>query len=111
MTGTEKGAIAGLVLLRQVLDWALTLPQRLPEVPVASSRALHRLARYQATARLYRRPSMVRTFRARLGGAAGIAFSMSAFQLLITVVPASQCRWKMGDGRREIEDGRLEKPE
>ena len=79
MTGTEKGAIADLALLRQVLDRALTLHQRLPEAPAASSRALHRLARYQATTRLYRRPSMVRTFRARLGGAAEIAFSMSAF--------------------------------
>ena len=82
--GTEKGAIADLALLRQVLDWALTLHQRLPEAPAASSHALHRLARYQATARLYWRPSMVRTFRARLGGAGEIAFqhvSFSAFVL------------------------------
>jgi len=64
----EKGTIADLALLRQVLDWALMLHQRLPEAPAVSGRALRRLARYQATARLYRLPSMVRAFRARLGG-------------------------------------------
>ena len=63
----EKGAIDDLSLLRQVLDWALMLHQRLPEAPAVSSRALHRLARYQATSRLYRLPSMVRAFRTRLG--------------------------------------------
>jgi hypothetical protein len=40
MTGTEKGAIADLALLRQVLDWAFTLHQRLPEAPAASGRAI-----------------------------------------------------------------------
>ena len=33
----EKGTIADLALLRQVLDWALTLHQRLPEAPAASA--------------------------------------------------------------------------
>ena len=72
MTGTEKGAIADLALLRQVLDWALTLPQRLPEAPVASSRALHRLARYQATVGRFQHVS--------LSAFARLSFSMSAFQ-------------------------------
>ena len=65
----EKGAIADLAHLRQALDWALTLHQRLPEAPAASGRALRRLARYQATARLYRLRYMVWDFRARLRGA------------------------------------------
>ena len=77
----EKGAIADLALLRQVLDWALTLHQRLPEAPAASGRALHRLARYQATARLYRLPSMVRTFRARLGAAGEIPEEVPAWMV------------------------------
>src|ERR1035437_4208305 len=68
----EKGTIADLALLRQVLDWALTLPQRLPEAPAASSRALHRLARYQATARLFPLPSLGRTLPARVGAAGGV---------------------------------------
>jgi hypothetical protein len=77
----EKGGIADLALLRQVLDWALTLHQRLPEAPAVSGRALHRLARYQATARLYRLPSMVRAFRARLGGAGDIPEEVPAWMV------------------------------
>ena len=77
----EKGTIADLALLRQVLDWALTLHQRLPEAPAASGRALRRLARYQATARLYRLPSMVRAFRARLGGTGEIPEEVPAWMV------------------------------
>ena len=77
----ERGAVADLALLRQVLDWALTLHQRLPEAPAASGRALHRLARYQATARLYRLPSMVRAFRARLGGGGEIPEEVPAWMV------------------------------
>jgi hypothetical protein len=77
----EKGTIADLALLRQVLDWALTLHQRLPEAPAASGRALRRLARYQATARLYRLPSMVRAFRARLGGTGEIPEEVLAWMV------------------------------
>lgn len=63
----ERGATADPAFLRLTVDWALTLHQRLPEAPAASGRALRRLARYQATARLYRMPSMLRRFRERLG--------------------------------------------
>ena len=77
----EKGTIADVALLRQVLDWALTLHQRLPEAPAVSGRALLRLARYQATARLYRLPSMVRAFRARLGGAGEIPEEVPAWMV------------------------------
>src|ERR1035437_4674101 len=68
----EKGTITDLALLRQVLDWALMLHQRLPEAPAASGRALHRLARYQATARLFPLPSLGRTLPARVGAAGGV---------------------------------------
>jgi hypothetical protein len=77
----EKGAIADVALLRQVLDWALTLHQRLPEAPAVSGRALRRLALYQATARLYRLPSMVRAFRARLGGTGAIPEEVPAWMV------------------------------
>ena len=83
----ERGAITDLVLLRQVLAWALTLHQRLPEAPAVSSRALHRLARYQATARLYRLPSMVRAFRARLGGAGEIPEEVPAWMVRDIALP------------------------
>ena len=63
----ERNAIADLAVLRQEVDWALALHQRLPEAPAVTGRALRRLARYQATARLYRLPSMLRRFRERLG--------------------------------------------
>ena len=77
----EKGTIADLAPLRQSLDWALTLHQRLPEAPAVSGRALRRLARYQVTARLYRLPSMVRAFRARLGGAGEIPEEVPAWMV------------------------------
>jgi hypothetical protein len=63
----EKGAVTDLDALRQAVDWALTLHQRLPEAPAASGRALRRLALYQAAARLYRLPTMLRRFREQLG--------------------------------------------
>ena len=62
----EQGKIADLAGLCLVVDWALMLHQRLPEAPAASGRALRRLARYQANARLYRLPSMLRRFRERI---------------------------------------------
>lgn len=77
----EKGQIADLDGLRLVVDWALLLHQRLPEAPAASGRALRRLARYQATARLYRLPSMLRRFRERLGGAGEIPEEVPAWMV------------------------------
>ncbi len=53
--------------LQPMLDWAVTLHQRLPEAPGVAGRALRRLARYQAASRLYRLPTMLRRFRQRLG--------------------------------------------
>jgi len=63
----ERGPLVDLEELRSLLNSALTLHQRLPEAPAVSGRALRRLARYQATARLYRLPTMLRRFRGRLG--------------------------------------------
>lgn len=68
----ESGEVCDVANLRQVVDWALTLHQRLPEAPAVSGRALGRLARYQARSRLYRLPSMLRRFRQRLGGSGQI---------------------------------------
>ena len=77
----DKGQIADLDGLRQAVDWALSLHQRLPEAPAASGRALHRLARYQATSRLYRMPTMLRRFRERLGGAGVIPEEVPAWMV------------------------------
>ncbi|MBI4324823.1 MAG: hypothetical protein HY674_06110 [Chloroflexi bacterium] len=63
----EKGRVADPGLLRETVDWAWMLHQRLPEAPAASARALCRLARYQAISRLYRLPSMLQRFREKLG--------------------------------------------
>lgn len=64
----DRGRVPDLALLREAVDWALTLHQRLPEAPAATFRALRRLALYQATARLYRMPTVLRRFRDKLGG-------------------------------------------
>ena len=77
----EKGTAADVAGLRLVLDWALTLHQRLPEAPGATGRALRRLARYQATARLYRLPSMLRRFRERVGAAGPIPEEVPAWMV------------------------------
>lgn len=50
-----------------MVDWDLTLHQRLSEAPAVTGRALRGLARYQAASRLYRLPTMLRRFRHRLG--------------------------------------------
>ena len=77
----EKGTAVDVAGLRLVLDWALTLHQRLPESPGATGRALRRLARYQATARLYRLPSMLRRFRERVGAAGPIPEEVPAWMV------------------------------
>ena len=77
----EKGLVSDLALLRQLLDWALALHQRLPEAPAVSGRALRRLARYQATARLYRLPTMVRALRAKLGAAGEVPEEVPAWMV------------------------------
>lgn len=63
----ERGQAPDADLLREVVDWALTLHQRLPEAPAASGRALLRLANYQAASRIYRLPSQLRRLREKLG--------------------------------------------
>src|SRR2546426_11686443 len=83
----EQGTTADLAGLRVVLDWALTLHQRLPEAPAASGRALRRLARYQAIARLYRLPSMLRRFRERLGGSGQIPEEVPAWMVRDIALP------------------------
>ncbi len=83
----EKGAIPDLQELRQSLDWALTLHQRLPETPAASVRALRRLAYFQATARLYRLPTMLRRFRERLGAGQAIPEEVPAWMVRDIALP------------------------
>lgn len=83
----EKGMIADLTELRLLLDWALTLHQRLPEAPAVTARSLHRLARYQATSRLYRMPSMLRRFRERLGERGDIPEEVPAWMVRDIALP------------------------
>lgn len=64
----DRGEVQDLDQLRQTVDWALALHQRLPDGPAASPRALLRLARLQAVSRSYRLPTMLGRFRERLGG-------------------------------------------
>ncbi len=84
----ESGAVADLQELRQTLDWALTLHQRLPEAPDASGRALRRLAYYQASARLYRLPTMLRRFRRKVGGGRKIPQEVPAWMVRDIGLPA-----------------------
>ncbi len=77
----EEGKFADLDGLRLAVDWALMLHQRLPEAPAASGRALRRLAGYQARARLYRLPSMLRRFRERVGGTSAIPEEVPAWMV------------------------------
>jgi hypothetical protein len=77
----ERGLISDVAELRELMDWAVTLHQRLPEAPAVSGRALRRLAGYQANARLYRMPSMLRRFRAELGGGAEIPEEVPAWMV------------------------------
>jgi hypothetical protein len=77
----ERNGITDLAALRQGVEWALALHQRLPEAPAVSGRAIRRLARYQATARLYRLPTMLRRFRQRLGGTGEIPEEVPAWMV------------------------------
>ena len=83
----EKGAIVDLAELRLLVDWALTLHQRLPEAPAVAARALHRLARYQATSRLYRMPSALRRFRERLGAVEPLVDEVPAWMVRDIALP------------------------
>ena len=86
----EKGAIVDLAELRLLVDWALTLHQRLPEAPAVAARALHRLARYQATSRLYRMPSALRRFRERLGAVEPLVDEVPAWMVRDIALPPFQ---------------------
>ena len=77
----EKGACRDVPALRVAVTWALMLHQRLPEAPAVSGRALRRLALYQATARLYRLPTMVQRFHQRLGEAGKIPDEVPAWMV------------------------------
>ncbi|MBI2924941.1 MAG: hypothetical protein HYY24_04455 [Verrucomicrobia bacterium] len=77
----DHGRVTDVTLLRETIQWALTLHQRLPETPAASLRALRRLALYQATSRLYRMPTMLRRFRERLGGTETIPEEVPAWMV------------------------------
>ena len=77
----EQGRTADVAVLRLALSWALTLHQRLPEAPAVSARALRRVARYQAVARVYRLPTMLRRFGERLGQAGEIPEEVPAWMV------------------------------
>ena len=83
----ERGSVDDLDTLRLLLDWALTLHQRLPEAPAVTGRALRRVARYQATARLYRLPTMLRRFRQRVGSAGPIPDEVPAWMVRDVALP------------------------
>jgi hypothetical protein len=93
----ERGAVEDLRTLRLLLDWALTLHQRLPEAPAVTGRALRRLARYQANARLYRLPTMLRRFRQHLGSVGPIPDEVPAWMVRDIALPAFG-RSAKGDG-------------
>jgi len=84
----ERGVCPDLALLRSALDWALTLHQRLPEAPAVSGRALRRLANYQATARLYRLPTMLTRFREKIGATEQIPLEVPACMVRDIGLPA-----------------------
>ena len=84
----DSGAVADVAELGLLLDWALTLHQRLPEAPGASGRALRRLARFQAAARLYRLPTMLRRFRQCIGATGAIPEEVPAWMVRDIGVPA-----------------------
>jgi hypothetical protein len=86
----EKGTIVDLAELRLLVDWALALHQRLPEAPAVTARALHRLARYQATSRLYRMPSVLRRFRERLGAVEPVVDEVPAWMVRDIALPPFQ---------------------
>lgn len=90
----EKGVMADAELagLRQAIEWALTLHQRLPEAPAVSGRALRRLAGYQANARLYRLPTMLRRFRERLGAQTPVPEEVPAWMVRDIALPPHQRR-------------------
>ena len=94
--------------LKEAVEWALILHQRLPEAPSVNGRALHRLAHYQATARLYRMPTMLRRFRRVLGLCAPVPEEVPAWMVRdITLPPfarprASRCESETEGGVSEI---------
>lgn len=77
----DRGTVSDAAQLGVLLDWALILHQRLPEAPAVSGRALRRLARFQATARLYRLPTMLRRFRERVGASGVIPDEIPAWMV------------------------------
>ena len=83
----EQQRIPDPSALRAVVDWALMLHQRLPEAPVVSGRSLRRLARYQASSRLYRLPSMLRRFRQRLGATGAVPEEVPAWMVRDIALP------------------------
>jgi hypothetical protein len=73
--------------LRQIVDWAVALQQRLPEAPDVSTRALLRLARYQAISRVYRLPTMLRRFQQKLGGSTPVPEHVPAWMVRDVALP------------------------
>lgn len=84
----ERGEIEDVEQLRQTVNWALALHQRLPDGPAASPRALLRLARLQAISRSYRLPTMLGRFRELLGGNETVPDEVPAWMVRDIGVPA-----------------------
>jgi hypothetical protein len=76
-----RGLIKDRGALEELLDLACALHQRLPEAPHVTARALRRLASYQAGARMYRAPSLLRRFRSQVGGATPIPEEVPAWMV------------------------------
>lgn len=100
----EKGEVADLQSLRTALDWAMSLHQVLPEAPAVSGRALRRLAGYQANARVYRLPTMLRRFRERVGAIGEIPTEVPAWMVRDIGLPRLE---RATDRRVPAEDASL----
>ncbi len=83
----ERGMEADLPSLREVVEWAVALHQRLPEAPAVPARALKRLAAYQAASRLFRMPTAIRRFRERLGSPSAVPEEVPAWMVRDIALP------------------------
>jgi hypothetical protein len=92
----EQQRIPDLSALRAVVEWALMLHQRLPEAPAVSGRAVRRLARYQASSRLYRLHSMLRRFRQKIGSTGEIPEEVPAWMVRDIALPVLGRSYRLG---------------
>ncbi len=83
----DRGTEPDMVSLREVADWAVALHQRLPEAPDVSSRALKRLAVYQANSRLFRMATAVNRLREALGSHSEVPREVPAWMVRDIALP------------------------